>query len=225
MNRAHSKGVAAALSCILLAAPTAIGFQHSTLFWCSFLVAPLIFQFVSGRSWRALRPRIMLEYLAARTAARRYAYVVKASNLSLKMVFRGELEHIFEEEDVLGEMEASLENLKNIPVWVALFGDAVIMMSERYGGAELQFGHVLNDKISIEASSPSGGGEYAQDREMTFEYVDKLFGRKKIKLRSQHFPAAMVVFEKETQQIHARAEELKKAALDQIGETDGLMAA
>lgn len=208
MASAHASGTFAALGYILVLATLSVGFRQPWVFWFALLSAPMIFQFNAGRAWRSHRPRAMLEYLAARTAARRYAFVVKGDDLTIRLMFRGELEHLFESDNLLDELNADIDNKKHRDVWIALFGDSVVMMSERVGGAELQFGCVLDDKLTVLAEN-TDGRDYSNEKSLILEHTDKAFGTRRVRIRSE-YPAALVVFEKRIVQLqHLHIEELK----------------
>lgn len=225
MARAHSKGVLASLVTIAVGATIAIGLQLSELMWASFLLCPLVFQFAAGKAWRDLRPRVMLEYLAARSAARRYAFTANAKELDLTMMFRGHLEHQFGEgEEATQEaLEAMVANAKDAEVWVALFNDALVMMSEELGGATAQFAHVINEKMKVESRTLDERGDYSNAKELTiWGSKGKRFDTQVIKLTS-HQPAALIVFEKKLRQlieVNANNKD-KDADVDAIPESSG----
>lgn len=199
MNKAHATGVLSTVISLIILCTIAVGLQLNWLMWGSFLTAPFVFQFASGKRWRALRPKMMLEYMAARSAARRFAYAAGSKDMRVLLMFRGTLETVFDEEHRTEELEAQIADHKEAEVWIALFSDCVIMMSERPGGAELAFGYMLTDKMKIEGRSPDGEGEYSSHRAIYFTCLDKLKEERHYILTSP-FPAALVVFEKQTLQ-------------------------
>lgn len=199
--RAQAKGIMVSVMTVIIACTVAVGLKQGWLIWASLILTPLLFQFAAGREWRGLKPRVMLEYLAARAAARRYAFTARAKDLHLTLMFRGKIERIFDDEEgKLKELEAAIENSKECAVWIALFNDAVIMMSERFGGAQLEFAHVINDKLEISGQSPGNKGEYASDREILLSFSDRRSGGQKVKVTSR-YSAALVVFEKKLLQL------------------------
>ncbi len=199
MNNAHATGVLATVISLIILCTIAVGLNLSWLMWGSFMTAPFVFQFASGKRWRALRPKTMLEYMAAKSAARRFAYAAGSKDMRVVLMFRGTLETVFDDDHRTEELEAQIADHKQAEVWIALFADCIIMMSERPGGAELSFGYLLNDRIRIEGRSPDGEGEYSSRRAVYFSCVDKLKEERHYVLTSQ-FPAALVVFEKQALQ-------------------------
>lgn len=201
---AQSKGVLAALTVIVIAGTLAVGFKWVWIFWGSFAFSPIIFQAVSSKAWRALRPKSMLEYLAARSAARRYAFTSKSKELDLVMLFKGHMEEEFSNEQLNEALEATIANTKEAEVWIALFRDAVVLMCERAGGAQLKFGEIIGDKFTLQSSGASDKA-YTSNKEVVLSIADKA-GMRRVKLTSQ-FPAALIVFEKKFLQLK---EELRR---------------
>lgn len=221
MAKAQSKGVFACLIAVVIASTMAVGFKASWLMWASIIISPFIFQFAAGKAWRALRPKVMLEYLAARSASRRYAFAAKAKDLTPNLIIRGNLEELFNNDQLQEAMEAMIDNTKEAEVWVTLFGDAVVMISERQGGAELRFAHVLDDKLQITSRS-ADGNDYSSSKELFFEVRGKdNENKKRFKLTSK-YPAALVVFEKKIKSLKSSQQTLLNAdALDLIPDGGG----
>lgn len=206
MARAHGKGALTSFIIFVVSSTLAIGLQVPWIMWGSLVAAPFIFQAAAGKDWKDSRPRIMLEYLAARSAARRYAYVANAQQLEPNFIFRGVLEEQFDDKHLHEALKKVVENNQQTEVWVSLFEDALIMMSERKGGAKLEFAHVFNDKLRVNAFSPDGESDYSQHRivQVVSEENPKLTRR--FHLTSRH-AAALIVFEK---RINFLIEEAKK---------------
>jgi len=206
--KSHSRGFLCAFTAVVIASTVAVGLKAPWLIWSSLVISPLIFQFAAGKAWRALRPKLMLEHLAVRSAARRYAFAHRSQDLGLVTVFRGTLEEQFSEENISAALEATVENVRESAVWVALFNDAVVMVAERIGGAELKFVHLINDELEIKSESPVSGKEYAPDHVVFLQYPDYRTNQaRKFKLTSK-YPAALIVFEKKLLQLKSAAKEL-----------------
>ena len=206
MDGAHSKGLFAAVVASVVGATCAVALQEVWLFWGSLLAAPLVFQFAAGKAWRTVKPATMLRYLAARSAARRYAYSAKSKDLELSLIFRGTLERIYGDNLLQEALEAMVQDNKETEVWVALFQDVVVVMSERRGGAALEYAQPISDKLVIESQSPSGK-DYANDKEIYLSSKEKGDKNGKIKLTSR-FPGALVVFEKRLRAYQSRNENI-----------------
>lgn len=195
LNRVHGQGILAALISVVVASTCAVGLQLTWLLWGSILIAPLVFQFTAGRAWRDLKPRLMLEYLAARSCARRLAFVQNSRSLTAELIFRATATEHFEESEVQEALEASLQNQQEEKVWVALFSDVVVVMVERPGGARLKFSCTIDDKLEIRDESPSGQGDYSDDKILYLSFLEKNGVKRTISITSKH-PASLIVFEK-----------------------------
>lgn len=202
INKSHSSGIMTALAGIILAATLSISIQSLWLFWASLILAPLVFQVSAGKAWSNLRPVIILEYLAARTASRRYAYIIKSQELTHVMVFRGTVEHldVSEEDDTSTDLYSPDLRKKVADVWINLFPDSIVVISEKKGGAELQFGHLINDRFSMTSNTDELDSDYSSDKALILEYRDRYHGVRRIRLSSR-CPAALAVFEKKILKI------------------------
>jgi hypothetical protein len=173
-----------------------VGLRQEWFLWGPLIASPLVFQVAAGRKWRQVRPRVMLEYLAARSAARRFAFTAKAKDLSLKLMFRGYVSEVFDDDAVQEKLEASISANKESAVWIALFGDAVVLISERAGGATAEFAQPLTEKLGIQVRNPeSAKSAYTAGKEVILSYHSRLMGHRRVRVTSR-YPAAMVVFEK-----------------------------
>jgi len=204
MSRAHATGFFAAVVAVVVCSTIALALKISTIMWASIVLSPLVFQFASGKAWKGLKPRIMLEYLAARSVVRRFAFAEGAKDLHLNLIFRGKLENIFENDAIQEALEAVVSRTKEASVWIALFPDALIMITERPGGAVLAMGHLVNDKLTIQSSD---NGNYTNGKELTIVAKDRKAGAvKKYKITSRH-PGALAVLEKRILQFQEESKQ------------------
>lgn len=193
MARAQAKGISA--SSILLGAVGSIslGLRIPWLFWSAFVAVPFVFQIASAKAWRSLKPRTMLEYLAARSAARRYAYSANGKDLVVSLMMKGSLHPDFTPEEEQQAIEARLEQRDKVDVWIALFPDTLVLMSEKAGGAKLEFAQSLFwDKIDVTAE---GFDDSGAERRLILEVENKRGDRHRWFLTSP-FPAALLVLER-----------------------------
>ena len=205
MAQAHARGTWSATITLIVFCTVAVALKIQMLVWGGLLFSPMVFQFAAGKAWRTLRPKTMLEHLAARSAARRYAFTAHSEDLELVCMLRGHLERDFSADDVQSAMEAAIQKTKDAEVWVALFRDALIMMSEQRGGAQLCFSHHLKHPMEIAGISP-GGTEYSNDHAIQITKTDRNGTESKYRLSSA-YPAALIVFEKK---LRKQQEEVKK---------------
>lgn len=200
MSKAQGQGLWAAFVAVLVGGTLAVALQMPALLWVGLLSTPIVYQFTSGKKWRAVKPETVLRYMAARSAARRHAFNANSKELNLQLIFRGTMQKTFDArqaERLDKQMESMIKESPQIPVWISLFDDVVIVMSERIGGAAIEFAHEINDKLEIIADNPSGG-DYDSNKTLTLGYSEKIGSENlsmQIKLTSQ-FPGALVVFEK-----------------------------
>ena len=223
ISRSHASGVMFSLVTIITSGTLAVGLQYPWIFWGSLILSPFIFQVAAGRKWRDLRPMVMLEYLGARAAARRYAFTINSRDLNMSLLFRGTLKREVEDDSKaaygMSSLEEAIQNTRETQVWVALFTDAVVMMSERPGGAQLEFAQLINDKLEISGKSPEEDSDYSSAREVILSYTDRNISGTRVHLRSRH-PAALVVFEKKLQQLKANYVPIPDSLPDLLGALD-----
>lgn len=227
LTNAQTQGVSAAICAILICGTISVGIQEIYLFYASFFIAPLIYQLSAGRAWRGLRPRVMLEYLAARSAARRYAYSANVKDLSVKLMYRGSIKECFYKEELNDVFEKNVFGHNIKPVWISLFPDGIIIMEESMGGAELMFSHLINDKITFKGSSEG----YDNDLEITINSTDKRYDNRYFVLTSI-YPAAQTVFMKKFEEykevyqmrMDPAAAKQKKKAKAEAEDDDNLFA-
>jgi hypothetical protein len=218
----HSKGFIAACSVFTIFSTIAIGLRIQYLIWLSLIISPIIFQYAASIAWKKIKPRVMLEYLAARSAARRYAFAANGRELGLSLIFRGTLyknlisiDPFSPEKDNFSEDEqSSVSDLIEIAVWIALFDDSVVIMRESKGGAMLEFAHLIDGKLSFkgnfEETSAKGidktkSREISQDKSVTITAIDKRTGlEQEMKLKSKYKGALYAFYKKLLQNQKAR---------------------
>jgi hypothetical protein len=199
MAKAQSKGVAAVATAIGVLCTISVGLKMSWLMWFGFIISPFVFQFAAGKAWRSIRPRALLEYLAVRSASRRFAFGTRSKELTPKMILKGTLERIYDNDHIQEAMEAIIAQNKSNEVWVTLFGDAFTMIAEAPGGAEVKLAALLDSKVSISSTNESGG-DYSNNKQVFITISSKDSDKVTYKLTSK-YPAALVVFEKRAKQI------------------------
>ena len=208
MAQAQAYGVVSASIMVLICSTIAVGLKLKWLMWGSLICSPFIFQFAAGKKWRDVKPRVMLEYLGARSAARRFAFSARGKNLTCKFMFRGKIEQIFPESAVQEALEAMIDNTNEAQVWVALFGDSLVLLQESIGGAEARFAQLIDDKLSIESRSLDNRGDYSSHKEIILKATNRARTKTDTFRLTSPYPAALIVFEKKLAQLR----ELESAA-------------
>jgi hypothetical protein len=200
MSRAHSVGVASVFVVLVVCGVVAVGLKIPFVFWIPFAAVPFIFQFASSKAWRGIKPRRMLEYLAARSASRRYAFGTNAEDLSIRLMFRGILSPIFEADEEYQELEAEVEDKRSTDVWIALFTETIVMISEQPGGARLEFAHTLDEKLTYEATGFDRSLD--QQRAVLLAIVGRDGRTYRYRVTSR-YPAALLAFERQIRALFA----------------------
>ncbi len=216
MARAQSRGVAASLVILVITGTVAVGLRIPWVFWAAFATIPFAFQFASARAWRDIKPRTILEYLAARSAARRYAYGAQAKDLTVDLMFKGTLQRDFSMLGESEELDARIEDRDKVAVWVSIFADTIVMMSERPGGAKLEMIHSILERIEV---TPEGFDDSnAGSRRLVIE-VEVRKGEVERWFLTSSYPAALLVCERkikraiEENKIHLEKQRIATAGL------------
>ncbi len=216
MARAQSRGVAASVVILIITGTMAVGLRMPWVFWAAFVTIPFAFQFASARAWRDIKPRTMLEYLAARSAARRYAYGAQAKDLTVDLMFKGTLQRDFAPLGESEELDARIEERDKVAVWVSIFPDTMVVMSERPGGAKLEMIHSILDRLAVTAEgfedSSSESRRLVVDVELRKGEFERWF-------LTSPYPAALLVCERkikraiEENKIHLERQQLATKGL------------
>jgi hypothetical protein len=193
MARAQSRGLSATLVLLLITGTMAVGLRMPWIFWAAFTTIPFVFQFASAKAWRDVKPRTVLEYLAARSAARRYAYGAQSKDLTIELMFKGTLSPDLSQLEESEGLEAHLEARDKIPVWVSLFPDTIVMMSEHAGGAKLEFVHSTLDRMRVNAEGFDESG--SEPRRLALE-IEVRNGETQRWFLLSPYPAALLVCER-----------------------------
>lgn len=210
--RSHSKGALAAISVVLTCCTFAVALQMQWMIWVGLLAMPFAFQFTALRAWRGVKGRIMLEYLAVRSVARRFGYATKATDLGIQMLIRAEINEEFDSEnESLDAAFSAIESAnKDAAMWVGLLNTALVGFAEGKHGAEARFVTKIDDKVVLEGKNTDGSeNDYSGNRELHLTVTMPDFKTRKFKIDSPH-PAALVTFEKKFLSIQAHLIELKK---------------
>ena len=145
LARAQAEGLLAGIACVLMMGAIGYGFDMIWVLAGGAVGAILVFPLFSSYSWRRTKPKAILEYLAARSVARRYAYEARCGDFDVVLMFKGLLERVYatDEEKHLAKQRLNLGEASHFEeakeVWVVLMRGAIAVLSERYGGAKLEF--------------------------------------------------------------------------------------
>lgn len=211
ISRAKAQGLMAGLAFVLLMGTVAYGFDKIWLLAGGGLGSTLIMPLFTSHSWRRGKPELILNYLAVRSVARRYAYGYGLANLDIIIIFRGMMEERFqsmEEEQMKKEREEI--NVESTPqdkkeVWICLMRGALVILSPRLGGAKLEFvAAVAVDLVCRRSKSV----DHASEEALVIIGSSPNPGRTVV--LTSNYPAALYVFEKQILRLIAEANEVKK---------------
>jgi hypothetical protein len=144
--RAQANGILASFVFIVLTTSATLGFNQPWIscvgIFCSVIIMPLF----ANRTWRVQKPTKILQYLAVRSVARRYAYGFGLRRIDIVMMMRGYIQEVgvqAGQELDIGQMSVD-ELTKNRlsrkrEVWICLMQGGIVVVSEKIGGAKLEF--------------------------------------------------------------------------------------
>ena len=211
ISKSQADGVLASLVFLTLSGSIGYGFNQIWLLAAGALGAFLIIPLFTSRSWRKQKPAIIMSYLAARSVARRYAYGYGIRNLDIILIFRGFLEEsyqsaedkAFAQKDEYIDFESSIEGRKE--VWICLLRGGVIAISEKLGGAKLEFATAIDKDSACDSAEPTGQGDMAS---VTISGSGKSKGR--VVVLTSNYPGALYVFRKQCSRLIDEAKQLSQ---------------
>lgn len=213
VNRAHATGILAGAMSLLLMGTIGYGFDQIWLLLAGLGVSFFITPMFTSYSWRRYKPQLILAYLAVRTVARRYAYGCNIVDLDTVLIFRGFMEQRFANatEEALFRQEQGVDIDESSPqekksVWIALLRGGVVLLSERPGGAKLEFASAITAEFVCKKIEPK------DDRESVEILLTGATGqsRGRTVAISSKYPAALYVFEKHLSRLVLEAFETQQ---------------
>jgi len=202
VSKCQADGLIAALGFTFMMGAVAYGFDKIYLLLGSVFGALIIMPMFSSYSWRKGKPALILNYLAARSMARRYGYTSNISELDVVLIFKGETSQEFlNEAEQLDHLIGKHEDIDEgqqpkVPVWVCLLRGGVVLLAESQGGAKLLYSSPIGTEmvcatVRDEEGNPTGeisivGIAHAKGKKVTI---------------SSRFPAAFYVFERQLQRL------------------------
>ena len=211
LARSQVSGISTCFLFIAVCFTLAIALKLQWLIWLSLIASPLLFQTAAHRAWKSLKPKIMLQYLAARSVARRFAFAANAHGLEVELIFRGNVSEVHqgESQELSDAIESIESNNDETTAWVGLLNDAIVAFRESRSGGTLEFVSLSDHRLKVEGRNTDGStDEYSKNREV-FIHLEKSFGKLSTYRLTSDYPAALIVFEKK---LKARVEASIKAA-------------
>lgn len=207
ISKAQAQGTVAAIASFFLMGSVAYGFDQIWLLTAGAITAFLAFPFFANHRWRHGKPELILSYLAVRTVARRYAFGYRIPELDIILIFRGQLKQVFrtkEEEELYRQQQdvdfsTSRADIKD--VWICLLRGGVVILSEKTGGAKLEF--ITNISSRVICRKPTANEDISPDS-VVVSYEQS--GLHRTVAVTSKYPAALYVFEKQLSRLieHAR---------------------
>lgn len=198
ISRAQASGLMATMATMFLIGCMAYGFDKIWLLAVGVAASSFVYPLFSSFSWRTEKPALILAYLAVRTVARRYAFAYNVPDLDIVFIYRAEIRELFRDkaaeelarQELDVEIDTPVEATKT--VWVVLMRGGVVFLSERQGGAKMEFlSHINNESL---LRKPLASENPPDDQTLVLEGVGPTKGR--VLMISSRYPAAHYVFEK-----------------------------
>ena len=218
ISRANGEGILAGIGCLFLLGSAAYGFDQIWILGASAIASLFVVPLFTSYAWRRNRPKLILEYLAVRSVGRRYAYACNIADLDIVLIFRGTMRETFSSaEDQMMIQSAQTVDLENSvggdrPVWIVLLRGGLVLMSERSGGAKLEFCTPLGPEVTCKKPAAD---EDAPERALAITGIGMSRGRRV--LLWSDYPGALYVFEKQMQRLAQESLDSRRQLLDMIG--------
>lgn len=203
VSKAQAHGLIGCTSSVLLIGTIAYGFDAIWLLWFGLATVPFVFPLFASYSWRRGKPALILAYLAVRAVARRYAYGYNLTDLDIVLIYRGSMKELFKskEEEALSKHKQTVDFDAPVEVeklvWICLLRGGVLVLSERAGGAKLEFITPIVPELSVR-SPRADEGEPANAVIIDGCHMSK--GRSVV--ISSEAVAAQYVFDKQLNALH-----------------------
>jgi hypothetical protein len=216
ISKAQAEGLSAAVTFSALIGSIAYGFDAIWLFFGGIIASIVIIPLFSSYSWRRSKPEAILKQLAVRSMSRRYAFGIGVPELDISLIFRGYLQEVFDsEEDEILKRSNEVIDIESAPqeeraVWIALLKGAVVILSERAGGAKLEFITALTSEVRCFDADEAKDGM----RVVTVTGGGNHKGRK-VNLWTP-YPGALYVFERQLNHFVAENKNTRASVLEQI---------
>lgn len=198
ISKCQASGFLAAVVNLFVMGSIAYGLDKIWLLAAAFGGSFFVFPLFSSYTWRSGKPSLILAYLAVRTISRRYAYSFDLPNLDIILIFKGEYKEIFDtkEQEELHKQKQKIDFNSSISeykkAWIVLMRGGVLILTERKGGAKLEFITTYTHESTVVPSEE--GSEYGE-RACIIDGMAQNKGRK-VLIKSRQ-KGAHYVFEKQ----------------------------
>ena len=157
-SEAKATGISTVVMTFIFATALAIGLKTPWVLWGTFFVLPMAFQIASGKAWRVIKPKALVEYSAARATACFFAAKVGGHNMNPSIILKGICRQQLPDsgdDELLSDPE-ELERMRTPKsAWITLFPDSIVIFSESPQGAVNELSRPLLDRdLSITSEEP-----------------------------------------------------------------------
>ncbi len=204
LARSRADGIIAGAVVALLIGAIAYGFDQVWLLAGSLAGALLAMPICASYSWRKNKPAVILSYLAVRSVARRYAYGYKVGDFSVILIFRGTMRQLFasDADEAMARQRESVDFDSNLnpdkKVWVCLMRGGLVCLSERLGGAKLEF--ITPVSADLQVGSGSGNVEGGADQAVIVTATTGDMKGRSVKINSE-YSGCMYVLERQLRRL------------------------
>jgi hypothetical protein len=175
LNTAQAKGFDTCALVAIFGCSAALSLAMPWILACIATVIPVLYQVITNRVWRELKPKITATYYTASHTANLYAKELKLEQANLRQIFRGKLSELpslyseIEGDESLDDKDLSSKLIEDWDaedrgfrppsatddsgvnyrdVWVCLFPDTMLLFSENPDGAKLELSRSLTAGLS-----------------------------------------------------------------------------
>lgn len=211
LNSAKAHGIIAASASFFFIGAVAYGFDKVWLLVAASCSAFIVMPLFTNHSWRQGKSKLILSYLAARSIARKHAHNQRLDHLEILLLFRGKVhpQYASEEEAIIARQTSDVEiegsNASGKDVWICLFKGGIVALSERRGGARVEFLCGITPNFSIKKGAV---------KELPPSALLVTTGDGKKVAFSSSYPGALLVFEKQLTKLIAETVQMR-ALLEQ----------
>jgi hypothetical protein len=146
---AKATGISSVVITFIFATAMAIGLKTPWVLWGTFFVLPMAFQIASGKAWRVIKPKALVDYSVARATACFFAAKVGGRNMNPSIILKGSCQQQLPDsgdDDLLSD-PAELEQVRAAKAaWITLFPDSLVIFSESPQGAVNELSRPLVDR-------------------------------------------------------------------------------
>jgi hypothetical protein len=168
ISKSQASGIISATISIFVISSVGYGLDNIWFLVVALASGFFVFPLFSSQTWRNGKPSMILAYLAVRTVARRYAHGLNLPDIDIILIYKGQFEEIFsnrEDEEMHYQSQSisfdtNENSSKQKEVWIVLLRSGFLLLSEKRGGARLEFVTPILSDTSIDYDQSSKNPTY-----------------------------------------------------------------